>query len=251
MPIDKVTETLVEALKEGLAHPGEHRLYRSGKLAGLFPGRGGANAEAATRGLREGLIETVRTETKGKTVIDWVRVTPKAVDFLHEHESPLRALEDLRSELRATKEGIPAWSDEVRRTLTALGEQLAKDSARMLQRIEALSARVEEALRRMALLGPHLPEGVAKAVPWAEEALTYLERRRAGGAMTLCPLSDLFAVLAGCQNEFTIARFHDGLRRLHERRLVQLLPESAVPGEAPPAEYALLDSGKVYYYVTF
>jgi hypothetical protein len=250
MPTDKVTEVLLEALKRGLARPGEHRLYRSGKLDGLFPGRSGAGAEAAAQALRDGLIETARTETKGKTVIDWVRVTPKAVDFVHEHESPLRALEELREELRATRDGVPAWSEEVRRTLAALGDRLAEDSARMLQRVEALSARVEEALRRLALLGPHLPEAVAKSVPWAEEAVTYLERRRGGGAPQPCPLSELFAVLAGRQNEFTIARFHDGLRRLHERRLLHLLPSTAVPGEAPPAEYALFDGGNVYYYVT-
>jgi hypothetical protein len=249
MPTDKVTETLLDALKQGLARPGEHRLYRSGKLDGLFPGRSGAGAEAAARALREGLVETARTETKGKTVIDWVRVTPKAVDFVHEHESPLRALEELRAELRATRERVPAWSEEVRRTLAALGDRLADDSARMLQRVEALSARVEEALRRMALLGPHLPEGVSKAVPWAEDALTYLERRKAGGATQPCPLSELFAVLAGRESEFTIARFHDGLRRLHERRLVQLLPATA-GGEAPPPEYALFDGGHLYYYVT-
>jgi hypothetical protein len=250
MPTDKVTEALLEALKQGLARPGEHRLYRSGKLDGLFVGRSGAGAEAAARALREGLIETARTETKGKTVIDWVRVTPRAVDFVHEHESPLRALQELRAELQATREGVPAWSEEVRRTLAALGDRVAEDSARMLQRVEALSGRVEEALRRLALLGPHLPDGVAKAVPWAEDALTYLERRRAGGAPQPCPLSELFAVLAPGQPEFTIARFHEGLRRLHERRLLQLLPSTAVAGEAPPAEYALFDGGNVYYYVT-
>src|SRR5262245_4594232 len=134
MPSDKVTEALLEALKQGLARPGEHRLYKRGKLDGLLPGRAGAGAEAAARALREGLIETVRTETKGKPVIDWVRVTPKAVDFLHEQESPLRALEELREELRATRDRVPAWSEEVRRTLAALGDRLADDSARMLQR---------------------------------------------------------------------------------------------------------------------
>ena len=250
MPADKVTETLLEALKQGLARPGEHRLYKSGKLEGLFPGRTGAGAEAAVRALREGLIESVRTETKGKTAIDWVRVTPRAVDFLHEHESPLRALEELREELRATRERVPAWSEEVRRSLAALGDRLADDSARMLQRVEALSARVEEALRRLAVLGPHLPEGVAKVVPWAEDALAYLERRRTGGVAGPCPLSELFAALAGRQPEFTIARFHDGLRRLHERRLVRLLPAGAVPGEVPPPEYVLPDAGQLYYYVT-
>src|SRR6516164_11407505 len=113
MPTDKLTEVLIDALKQGLLRPGEHRLYKSGKLDGLFPARTGVSAEAAARALREGLIETARTETKGKTVIDWVRVTPKAVDFVHEHESPLRALEELRDELRATRERVPAWSREV------------------------------------------------------------------------------------------------------------------------------------------
>src|SRR4051812_47205016 len=109
MPTDKVTEMLIEALKLGLVQPGEHRLYRSGKLDGLFANRTGVNAEAAARGLREGLIETVRTETKGKTVTDWVRVTPKAVEFLHEHESPLKALQELRAELRTAQDSVPAW----------------------------------------------------------------------------------------------------------------------------------------------
>jgi hypothetical protein len=250
MPTDKVTEALLEALRQGLARPGEHRLYRSGKLDGLFPGRSAVNAEAAARALREGLIETARTEARGKTVIDWVRVTPKAVDFLHENESPLRALQELRAELRATKEGVPAWQDETRRTLAALGDRLAEDSAQLLRRVESLSERVEEALRRLALLGPHLPEGVARAVPWAEDALTYLERRRAGGAPAPCPLPELFTVLAGRRAEFSVAAFHDGLRRLHERRLVRLLPPAAVPGEMTQPEYALFDGGAVLYYVT-
>jgi hypothetical protein len=250
MPTDKVTETLLEALKRGLAQPGEHRLYKSGKLDGLFPGRTGAGAEAAARALREGLIETARTETKGKTVIDWVRVTPKAVDFVHEHESPLRALQELRDELRATRDHVPAWSREVRTKLAALGERLAEDSTRMLQRVEALSARVEEALRRLALLGPNLPPDVTKTVPWAEEAMAYLERRRAGGASGPCPLPELFAVLAGRCNGLTVTAFHDGLRRLHERRLVHLLSPSAAPDEMAQPEFALFDDGNVFYYLT-
>ncbi|HEX5271100.1 MAG TPA: hypothetical protein VFW33_11455 [Gemmataceae bacterium] len=248
MPTDKVTETLLEAIKRGLARPGEHRLYKSGKLDGLFPGRAGA--EAAARAMREGLIETTRTETKGKTVIDWVRVTPKAVEFVHDHESPLRALQELREELQATRDRVPAWSEEARRTLAALGDRLADDSARMLQRVEALSARVEEALRRLELLGPQVPEAVAKAVPWADEALAYLEKRRGGGAAAPCPLPELFAVMAGRENGLTVAAFHDGLRRLHERRLVRLLSPAAANGEMAQPEYALFDGGNVFYYLT-
>src|SRR4051812_14640057 len=61
--MDKVTQVLLDALKEALAHPGELRLYRSGKLPGVFASRVGLNAEAAARALKENLIE-VRSETR-------------------------------------------------------------------------------------------------------------------------------------------------------------------------------------------
>ena len=47
MSADKTTQAVIEALKQGMAQPGEHRLYKIGKLAGLFPGRTGAHIEAA------------------------------------------------------------------------------------------------------------------------------------------------------------------------------------------------------------
>ena len=46
MAADKVTDLLVEVLKQGLAGPGEHRLFRSGKLDGLFPVRIGGDLVA-------------------------------------------------------------------------------------------------------------------------------------------------------------------------------------------------------------
>ena len=38
---DRLTETLLDALKKALAAPSEARLFRAGKLTGLFPGRVG------------------------------------------------------------------------------------------------------------------------------------------------------------------------------------------------------------------
>ncbi len=81
--MDKVQDSLLSALKLGVAQPGEQRLYKSGKLAGLFPTRLGIHGEAAAAGLRDGLIEIVRTETKGKASIEWVRVTPRGIEHLH------------------------------------------------------------------------------------------------------------------------------------------------------------------------
>ena len=91
-PDPRCTEVLLDALKAALAAPGEHRLFRAGKLAGLFPSRAGPSADAALFALTDGLLETVRTETKGKIVTEWVKATPKAVTFVHDRDSPKAVL---------------------------------------------------------------------------------------------------------------------------------------------------------------
>src|SRR5947208_2733079 len=128
MSTDRVMEVLLRALKDAQAQAGEQRLYRSGKLAGLFGSRSGPSGEAAARALREGLLEVVRTETKGKTVLDWVRLTPAGVEFIHENESPLTLLRELYAALRASSEAVPVWQAELRRHLHQLGEWLAAES---------------------------------------------------------------------------------------------------------------------------
>src|SRR5437667_7037109 len=121
---DRVTEIVLDALKPALAEPAEQRLYKSGKLPCLFPGRAGVNGEAAARALREGLLEVVRTETRGKTTCEWTRLTPAGVDFLHEHESPLRALEELRAVLKSNREAVPVWLESMRQELRQLSDRL-------------------------------------------------------------------------------------------------------------------------------
>src|SRR4051794_539706 len=106
-PKDRVTELLTDALRLALSVPGEHRLDRAGKLDGLFPGRTGPSAEAATRALAEDLLRRTRLETKGKTEIDWVEITPRGVELLHTHESAVCALHELRATLRANQEAVP------------------------------------------------------------------------------------------------------------------------------------------------
>ena len=96
MAKDNVTEALLDALRQALAEPREQLLVKIGKQPGLFAGKSGANAEASARALRDGLLEIVRAESKGKTAVEWVRITPAGVTFLHEHECPLRALNDLK-----------------------------------------------------------------------------------------------------------------------------------------------------------
>jgi hypothetical protein len=248
--MDKVTETLVEALKAALAEPREQPLFKSGKLAGLFGSRSGVNAEAAAQALGERLLEVVRTESKGKTTIEWVRITPRAVEFLHEQESPIQALRDLRTVLQTNREAVPLWLAEMRRELQVLGGRLAEEAARWTHRLDALSGQVEAALRRAEAAGPQLPDGTESAAPWALEALAYLDHRRTGGATSDCPLPELFAALRDAYPDLSLSAFHDCLRRLHERRALRLLPFTDPPSEIKEPEYALLDGANLWYYVS-
>jgi hypothetical protein len=247
--MERVTEIVVNVLRRGLSEPGEHRLYKSGKLDGFFAGRAGVNGDAACAALRDGLLEITRTETRGKTTIEWVQVTPRGVEFLHEHESPVHALHELRDTLRANRQAVPVWLSEMRSGLQALDDRLAAEAQKWTQRLEALSRRVEETLKRMEETLPLLPADVAEAVPWGIDALNYLDRRRSGGAANDCPLPELFAAVADQHSTLSVTGFHDGLKRLHERRALRLVAANG-DGNLPQPEYALLDRGKLLYYAT-
>jgi hypothetical protein len=245
---DKVLETLLDALKQALTEPSEQRLYKSGKLAGLFAGRSGVSAEAAAWALQDGLLEVVRTEIKGKTVIEWVRLTPRAVEFLHEQESPVHALKDLHAILQITRLGIPLWLADMRRELQTLGTRLTEEAQRWTHRLETLSQQVEEALRRLDTAQPEVSDGAAADAPWAQDALAYLDRRKGSGAAGECPLPELFAALHERYADLSVTGFHDRLRRLQDRRALRLLPFTGPPHEIPEPEYALLDGVNLLYY---
>jgi hypothetical protein len=243
--MDKVTESLLTALKHALAEPGEQRLFKSGKLDGLFPSKTGVNAEAAVVALRDGLLEKVRTETKGKTSIDWVKLTPRGVNYLHDQESPVQVLRELRAELRSGRDGVPAWLAQLRQDFLAAGDRLAEEVRKYLQRLDALTARVDEALRRAEAATPTVSDELLQAVPWSADALTYLDRRAEGD----CPLPELFTALRERHPDLSLTTFHNGLRRLHDRRLLRLLPFTAPAEQLPQPEHALLDDATVYYHV--
>ncbi|HTU20693.1 MAG TPA: hypothetical protein VMG10_21715 [Gemmataceae bacterium] len=248
----RVEQSLVEALRLALAESDEQRLYRSGKLSGLFPSRNGVHGAAAAQALREGLLEIVRTEAKGKTVIEWVRLTPRGVDFLHDRQSPLIALQELRSTLRLNQQAVPEWLTEMRGALQAMDERLAADARKWLERLDALTRRVDETLRRLEQSAPLLPPEIAQEHPWAIDALNYLDRRHlvagANGDASPCPLPELFAALVRQHPDLSVRVYHEGLRRLHDRRLVQLQPAVNL-GDLPQPEYALLEGAAVFYHV--
>ena len=246
---DRPSEFLITALKQALAEPGERRLFRSGKLPGLFASKTGAAAEVAFAALRDGLFEITRTETKGKIAIDWVEITPKGVEFLHAHESPLAVLRELKSALRTSRAGVPLWLDGVQQQFQSATDGMQAELRRIVQRLDALAERVEEALRRADAVGLAVPPGVAASVPWAVEALEYLDRRRFGGAPGDCPMPELFAAVRRGQPELSVIEFQDGLRRMSENKALRLLPFGTANGTTPEPEYIMCEGPDLLYYV--
>lgn len=232
----KLQDLTLDALKVAIAKPGEHRLFRSGKLPGLFPTRTGASADAALAALSRGLLETVRTETRGKVVTEWVRVTPAGVGYVQETDSPRAVLRELRDVIGATRAGVPAWMDEARREIAATSERFESRAAEFLQRLDLLTERVESALRRAEAAGPGLSETVRTVVPWGPDALSHLDARM----RTDCPLAELFAAIRGKFPDLTVPEFHDGLRRLHDVRALQLVSSSSGDGGLPDPEFAMI-----------
>jgi hypothetical protein len=247
--MNRVQEIVIEALQQALAVSAEVRLYKSGKLDGLFAGRAGVNGDAAALALRDGLLEVSRTETKGKANIEWVRLTPRGVEFLHEHQSPVRALHDLRETLRHNQDAVPEWLADMRTGLKALDEQLTAEAEQWTRRLDALARRLEDVLRRIEEAAPVLPKELVEQHAWSVDAVNYLDRRKNGGAPGECPLPELFAALTREHPALSVGVFHEGLRRLHDRRVLRLKSASNV-SDLPQPEYALFDDGAVLYYAS-
>jgi hypothetical protein len=249
MTQDKVTLALLEALGRALAEPGEAPILKVGDRPGLFAGKSGVQAEAAARANREGLLEIVRTEVKGKSMIDWARITPAGVNFLYDHESPARALVGLKELLETNQRALPNWLAEMQDSLRQLSARLSRDAERWTQQLDALSRRVAEALQRAESVDTRLNNGLASVVPWATDALAYLDRRQVGANGSSCPLRELFAVLKEPHPALSLTAFHNGLRRLQDGRVVRLLPWTDESQPISEPEYALLDGGTALYFV--
>ncbi|HLW67353.1 MAG TPA: hypothetical protein VKS79_18710 [Gemmataceae bacterium] len=245
---DRIRDHIVTALKQALTQPSAQRLHKSGKLAGLFSGRSGAAGEAATLAMREGWLDVVRTETKGKLRIEWVKITPKGVEFLHASESPVAVLRELQTALQTTREGVPVWLAQLDQRWEGFTQQVWEEMDKLTQRLDALSTRVEEALRRSGTIGPNVPPNVAAKVLWAEAALTYLDERKESGSPEACPLPELFAAVRMHHPKLELMEFHDGVRRLHDHRVLLLTPFGDSTENLPEPEYALIDGAKVLYF---
>jgi hypothetical protein len=242
---EQQVELLLDALKAGLATPGEHRLFRWGKHRGLFPSRVGLSGETATAAVREGLLTIVRTETKGKVVVEWVRVSPAGVAFVHDRDSPKAVLRELRVILDTARAGVPVWMVSAREEIATLSAKFEQRASELLARLDSLTERVEAALRRSETASPTLTKSMTELVPWGVAALEYLDQRKAAKAAGDCPLPELFQALIATHPDLTLAAFQDGLRHLAEVRALRLAP--AEPSAITEPEYAFVIDGMLVW----
>jgi len=244
----KQIDVILAALRLALADAGEHRLFKSGKLDGLFPGRT-AHGDAAAAALREGYLETVRTDVKGKLAIEWVRLTPRGVEFIYRNDSPRAVLDELRGLMRDARSGVPTWLNATLIQLQSLSATFTTDMQKYLQRLDVLTKRVEEALRRVEAGTPPLADPLQALVPWGVDGLTYLDHRKQMGKAEPCPLPELFAAVRKTHPHLSVPDFQKGLRRLADNRAITLLPFVG-PGHMPEPEHAMPDGAHMLYLVS-
>ena len=160
----------------------------------------------------------------------------------------MAVLRELRAALATAQSGVPLFLGHMQQQWQMFSAQMIEQMQLTLKRLDALSERVEEALRRADAIGPALPNGVAESVPWAVEALGYLDRRKNSGAADGCPLPELFAAVRRSSPELSLGDFQTGLRRLGDHKALKLLPFEGPADKLPEPEFALLDGADVLFY---
>jgi hypothetical protein len=245
---DRQRELLLKGLRQAFLAVSEISLFRRGKSVGLFPSASGMSGEVAQFALESGYLESVRTEVIGKRSISWVRLTSKGTEYLYQQESPRAILNDLRDFLKTTGSGLPTWMDRMLVDLGQVAERFGQELSRISTTMESLTSRVEEAIRRADASGVTSDGSLSMLVPWAFEALQYLDHRKSIGAALACPMHELYEALRTKNPGLSISQFHGGLRRLVTNHAIKLLPQIANQSLARP-EFAMLDQGQILYLV--
>jgi hypothetical protein len=243
----RLESVLLQALKTALAEPTEQRLYRAGKLEGLFPSKIGLSLEAAQYAVRHELLELTRTEAKGPVSIEWVKIAPRGVEYVYSHDSPRAVLSEMRQVLSSGKAAVPGLIAGMQGELAGLAKRFADEIESYRKRLDMLTHRVEEALRRMDAAGPTLADPLQTLIPWAYDALRYLDGRKETRRADPCTLAELFTAVQSTHPHLTIPAFQDGLRRLVDNRAIVLQPVPLESIDRP--EFALASTQGMLYHI--
>ena len=269
---NKSSEIIITALRRAAVEPAGlplHGGHRQSLFAASVSGK-----KAAQLCKSEGLLQTLRTESRGRSLREICAITEKGLAYLLHQVSPKHVLEDLVQalhfqqaqvgDLLATARGWQANLDACKTLVEQVVRQGIKsswaagngngktDRARgdQMNHAESLGFAPAASSEPLDPAGakPKSAERDSEAPisSLREPILSQLRLWRESSAAGDCPLPELFQRVE--QNRFTIGQFHDQLRLLHEQELIYLHPWTGPLPEIPePAIAFLVGHGIAYY----
>lgn len=231
---DKAAPLVLEALGRAVADPGGLPLFAAKQAAGLFAA-GAAAKQAATYCREQGLLQVVRTETKGKASQEICAITEKGLAYLISQSSPRQVVEEF---LRA----LDSRGVEV--------QELQQTATRLEASLNGLRSAAEHLLAHLQKPSTNGYPGGTGAETWLIALLALLSERQRAGAIEDCPLPELYRKAQESSPALTIGRFHDGLRKLHQQAQIYLHPWTGPLYDVPEPALALLVGHEVAYYAS-
>lgn len=267
---DKLTQHITDALSKAAAEPAGLPLFAAKGEPGLFPT---AAKLAAQKAASDGLVQVVRTETKGKTSRELFGITergweqllaavnPKQVleDFVRVLESRQSEVGELLGTAKRMADSLHGLKDAVSRVLPQIATaRMLSNEADSTERSAGPSVSLPTADfgSRLNVNGtPHmngtalLEAPVETGVELAEVVLSRLADW-SGAAGEDCPLPELFLSLGTREPQPSIGEFHDVLRKLHADGAIYLHPWTGPLYALPEPALALLVGHGVAYYAS-
>ena len=275
---DKVTQQILDALTRAAAEPAGTVLFGTKSEPGLFPATAAAKP-AARKALDDGLLEVIRTETKGKQTRELAVVTDPGLQFLLAQSSPKQVLEDFVRVLEEREGQIAELVQATTRISTTLAG-LKTTVAMVLPQVIAQRITPNRLLNRNEL--PKLPavsvNGHSTGHPPAATTMPTVATRSvatltrpvvseledlAGAILSRicdwaasaaagqdCPLPELYRSLSTREVPPSVGVFHDCLRQLHDDHRIYLHPWTGPLYALPEPAYALLVGHNIGYYAS-
>lgn len=232
--MDKSAPMVLDALNRAVLEPGGLPLFAGKQLAGLFASSASAR-HVAQQCKDDGLLQIVRSESRGKAVQEICAITEKGVAYLLAQSSPKQIIEQFLRALDTRGREIQHLQQTV---------QLLQES---LEGMRTAAEKLVRNLQEPAVNGHAVENGVDVCMV---ATLSFLAERQRASAMQDYPLPDLYRKIRENAPTLSIGRFHDGLRKLHQQEQIYLHPWTGPLYDIPEPALALLVGHEVVYYAS-
>ncbi len=268
---DKVTQQILDALTRAAAEPAGTALYGTKSEPGLFPATAAAKP-AARKALDDGLLEVIRTETKGKQTRELAVATDPGLQFLLAQSSPKQVLEDFVRVLEEREGQIAELVQATTRistTLAGLKTTVAMVLPQVVaqritpNRFEVPNFSTNGHSTSHPPAATTMPTVTARPVATLTRPVVSELEDLAGAILSRicdwaasaaagqdCPLPELYRSLSTREVPPSVGMFHDCLRQLHDDHRIYLHPWTGPLYALPEPAYALLVGHNIGYYAS-